>query len=181
MLAIPTTLLAAIGVRPTAPRTDVLRLVGARELMTATALMMDGRSARWLAARVAGDALDLALVGVAMTHRDTDRNRLAGVFAFLAGCTALDLLAFRSAVAIEAQGSRKRPPEETTSADALAVAEPSTIVRSVTIGRSPDMVYGYWRQLENLPRFMRHLDSVRVVDERRSHWIARAPLGASVE
>jgi len=181
LLAAPTALLHVIGVPPARARTAIARLIGARELMTASALLMDGRSGRWLAARVGGDALDLALVGAAMMARDTDRNRLAGVFAFLAGCTALDLVAARAAMQIEAQGSGRLAPDETTSADALAVAEPSTIVRSVTIALPPDAVYRFWRQLENLPTFMRHLESVRMLDERRSHWTARAPLGASVE
>jgi uncharacterized membrane protein len=42
-------------------------------------------------------------------------------------------------------------------------------------------VYAYWRNLENLPRFMEHLVEVRVIDRLRSHWAAKGPLGAAVE
>ena len=35
--------------------------------------------------------------------------------------------------------------------------------------------------LENLPRVMRHLESVTVLDDRRSRWTARAPAGTTVE
>jgi len=42
-------------------------------------------------------------------------------------------------------------------------------------------VYGVWRQLEQLPNFMAHLDDVRVTGERTSHWKASAPFGRSVE
>jgi uncharacterized membrane protein len=42
-------------------------------------------------------------------------------------------------------------------------------------------VYAFWRDFTNLPRFMRHLESVTVLDERRSHWVAKAPAGQSVE
>jgi uncharacterized membrane protein len=36
------------------------------------------------------------------------------------------------------------------------------VSKSVTIKRPPEAVYEFWRQLENLPRFMYHLqDSVR--------------------
>jgi uncharacterized membrane protein len=42
-------------------------------------------------------------------------------------------------------------------------------------------VYHFWRQLENLPRFMDHLESVTVLDENRSHWVAKAPAGTKVE
>lgn len=46
---------------------------------------------------------------------------------------------------------------------------------AVTVNQPRDKVYQFWRQLENLPRFMRHLVSVEPVDEKRSHWIARGP------
>jgi uncharacterized membrane protein len=42
-------------------------------------------------------------------------------------------------------------------------------------------VYSFWRRLENLPRFMRYLDSVREDAADRSHWIAIGPGGVRVE
>ena len=42
-------------------------------------------------------------------------------------------------------------------------------------------VYRFWRNFENLPRFMDHLESVAVIDEDRSHWVAKAPAGTKVE
>ncbi len=54
------------------------------------------------------------------------------------------------------------------------------VVRTITVARSPDEVYRYWRKLENLPRFMSHLESVRELDERRSAWVVRGPLGHEV-
>jgi uncharacterized membrane protein len=53
--------------------------------------------------------------------------------------------------------------------------------KTYTINRQPDVVYGFWRKLENLPRFMKHLDSVEVIGERRSHWRAKGPAGFTVE
>jgi uncharacterized membrane protein len=53
--------------------------------------------------------------------------------------------------------------------------------QSIVIAKSPDEVYQYWRNLENLPRFMRHLQSVQEVDNKHSHWVAKAPGGRSVE
>lgn len=47
------------------------------------------------------------------------------------------------------------------------------------IDRPREMVYRYWRDLENLPRFMTHLKEVRA-DGNRSHWIARSPLGLTI-
>ncbi|MCA1591632.1 MAG: DUF2892 domain-containing protein, partial [Acidobacteria bacterium] len=53
--------------------------------------------------------------------------------------------------------------------------------KSVTINRSPEELYAFWRNFENLPRIMNHLESVRVTGEGRSHWIAKAPAGTTVE
>ena len=46
---------------------------------------------------------------------------------------------------------------------------------------SPEEVYGFWRNFENLPRFMKHLESVQVISEKRSRWVATAPAGQTVE
>ena len=51
----------------------------------------------------------------------------------------------------------------------------------IVLNRPRGDVYRFWRQLENLPRFMDHLQSVVVLDERRSHWIAKGPAGSRVE
>src|SRR5438045_1728143 len=55
------------------------------------------------------------------------------------------------------------------------------VEKSVTINRTPEELYQFWRNFENLPRFMNHLESVRVTGEGRSHWVAKAPAGSSVE
>jgi uncharacterized membrane protein len=52
---------------------------------------------------------------------------------------------------------------------------------AVTIKRPVEEVYGYWRQLTNLPRFMLHLEAVEPTGDGRSHWTARAPAGRTVE
>lgn len=51
----------------------------------------------------------------------------------------------------------------------------------ITVNRPVAEVYRFWRNLENLPRFMNHLDEVRVIDGKRSHWVARTPGGIKVE
>lgn len=57
-----------------------------------------------------------------------------------------------------------------------------TIVEeSFAINCSPEELYSFWRELERLPRLMPELMSVRVIDRRRSHWIARGPAGRRVE
>jgi uncharacterized membrane protein len=42
-------------------------------------------------------------------------------------------------------------------------------------------VYGFWRRLENLPRFMTHLDRVIESSDGKSHWAAVGPAGLAVE
>lgn len=51
------------------------------------------------------------------------------------------------------------------------------IETSVKVDRPREEVYGFWRKLENLPLFMKHLDSVTVIDEKNSLWSARIPGG----
>src|ERR1700681_4665648 len=51
----------------------------------------------------------------------------------------------------------------------------------VTIAKPPEEVYSFWRNLEYLPRFMRHLKSVTVIDGKRSHWVAECMAGQTVE
>ncbi|MCL4489910.1 MAG: cyclase [Chloroflexi bacterium] len=55
------------------------------------------------------------------------------------------------------------------------------VEKSVIISRSSEELYNFWRNLENLPRFMHHLESVHMLDDRRSHWVAKAPAGTQVQ
>jgi uncharacterized membrane protein len=54
------------------------------------------------------------------------------------------------------------------------------VERSLVIDRPADELYAFWRNFENLPRFMDHLESVTVLTPRRSRWTARAPAGSRV-
>jgi len=55
------------------------------------------------------------------------------------------------------------------------------VEQSVTINRPVLEVYRFWRNFENLPRFMDHLEAVTVIDENRSRWVAKGPAGTRVE
>lgn len=52
---------------------------------------------------------------------------------------------------------------------------------SIVLNRPRGEVFRFWRKLENLPRFMDHLEAVTVLDGRRSHWTAKGPAGSRVE
>ena len=55
------------------------------------------------------------------------------------------------------------------------------VKKVVTINRSPEELYNFWHNFENLPRFMRHLESVQVAGNGRSHWRVKAPAEQTVE
>lgn len=55
------------------------------------------------------------------------------------------------------------------------------VEKTLTINKPASELYHFWHNFENLPNFMKHLKSVKVYDQKRSHWIATAPLGGSIE
>ena len=55
------------------------------------------------------------------------------------------------------------------------------VEESITINRPIGEVYRFWRNFENLPQFMQHLESVAVREAGLSHWVARGPAGMLVE
>jgi uncharacterized membrane protein len=58
-----------------------------------------------------------------------------------------------------------------------AIAERGIHVeQAMLINRPAEQLYSFWRNFENLPRIMTHLESVRVQDERHSHWVAKAQI-----
>jgi uncharacterized membrane protein len=65
--------------------------------------------------------------------------------------------------------------------EAMGMNQPIKVEKTVTIDKSAEELYRFWHNFENLPHFMKHLKSVQVLDNKRSHWVANAPLGASVE
>jgi uncharacterized membrane protein len=142
----------------------MLRAAGAREIGHAAALLMP-RRVGWTAwTRVAGDIMDLAAAGTALRNRCGDRRRrLAYTTAALAGIAAIDVY-----TAIRVTRGRR-------------ITAASRVSASVTINRSAEDAYRFWHDFENLPRFMSHLESVRILDHRRSRWTAAAPAGRRVE
>ena len=148
--------------------TGLIRLMGLREIAHGLAIFSQGkRPAEAVWARVVGDGLDLACLGAAFASPDNDKGRLAFATANVLAVTALDVLC--------AQQLSANDGSERTEGGGIPVN------KSIIINASPEEVYGFWRDLPNLPRFMRHLESVTWTGEGRSHWVARAPGGGSVE
>lgn len=67
------------------------------------------------------------------------------------------------------------------SATAVPARQGVKVELAVVVNRSPEELYAFWRNLENLPQVMRHLQRVEVIDGGRSRWVAKGPLGKLVE
>jgi uncharacterized membrane protein len=145
------------------------RLMGARELACGIGLLSQPTSVAWRWTRVAGDAMDLTILGASAFARDGRGRRLAATAIAVAGITAIDVRA-------------TSPQLRTLSHESLdGPFGPQRVLQSIAINRPPDECYRFWRNLAAFPTFMRHLQSVVVLDERRSHWCARGPAGTGFE
>lgn len=92
MITVPRRLLSIIGVRADGQTTAIVVGVGIRELMATVQInvMRHRRIGAW--ARVAGDTMDLALLGTAFARKRADAGRLLGAVGFVAGIFAADLV-----------------------------------------------------------------------------------------
>ena len=166
-VAVPKAVSRLVGIRPTAASREVMRAIGMRELVAGAGLLAGKKPAPFLWARVAGDAMDLALLGNALAS-DSEKARTGAATAAVAGVTALDLLAATAGSQVdEVPVDNERSAVEARSA--------------ITVNAPPEAAYAAWRDFEALPGFMYHLKSVEVTDDRCSHWVAKAPLGTTVE
>jgi uncharacterized membrane protein len=148
----------------------VMRLMGMREISHGLALLSNQQPEKAAWSRVAGDALDLALLGKALANPDNKRGRTLFATANVLAVTALDVMC--------AKQLSKQPDTVTHKYADRGIIHTK---RAITIARPVSEVYAFWRNFENLPQFMRHLESVTVTDSRRSHWKAKSPVGKSVE
>lgn len=51
---------------------------------------------------------------------------------------------------------------------------------SVTVNKPREQVYKFWRNLENLPRFMQHIHSITSIDEKTTEWQMKMPGGLGI-
>jgi uncharacterized membrane protein len=174
-LAAPHTVRRISGVDDSARSRAVVPVVGARELVHAAGLLTSRRKGVWAWTRVAGDAMDLTALGLAIAHRGgRRRRRLVGVTGAVAGITVLDLL-----TAVRASRAKNIGP-----APAVRGARKGgsmELTATTTIRKPAPDVYAFWRDLGNLPSFMAHLEQVHTTGDRTSHWSASAPFGKDVE
>jgi uncharacterized membrane protein len=167
-LAAPRDLGNATGV---GNRTGTLRGVGVRELAAGVGILGQRNPAPWLWSRVIGDLMDLALLSAGLRSGNPGRGKAAASLAMVAGITALDVY-----TAVQFTDRRRLPLPVSLGGQTDVYVE-----KSMAVNKSPAECYQFWRNVENLPRFMEHLESVQVTGERRSHWVAKGPRGMRLE
>jgi len=119
-----------------------------------------------------GERLASVVGGVALAVFGLSRRSPAGVALAALGGSLLYRGATGHCLLYEAAG--------VSTADAGA-ADGIRVEKSVTVNCPREEVYRFWRRLENLPHFMKHLEAVTDLGAGRSHWVARAPAGQTVE
>jgi len=120
------------------------------------------------------------VAGAAVIALALRRKRLRGLLFPLGGSLLSRAVTGRCPVN-RALGRNTAKGERMSPVASVGRGEGIKVERSITVDRPREEVYHFWRQLENLPRFMDHLESVTVLDEDRSHWVAKAPAGTKVE
>ncbi|YAG16431.1 Coenzyme Q-binding protein COQ10 START domain-containing protein [Nostoc sp. DSM 114161] len=55
------------------------------------------------------------------------------------------------------------------------------VEKTVTINKPAEELYRFWRNFQNLPRFIKHLKEVKVYDEKKTHWIVEGLLDRTLE
>lgn len=166
--------MATIEERLTAAGQDVSQLIGGEVTGGgATATTNVGQVERWASA-LGGGAL--ALYGVT-------RGSLGGIALALVGAALVQRGVSGHCNLYEAMNFSTAGDASLRSSENVSVpAERGTKVeKSVTINRPAAVLYDFWRNFENLPRIMNHLESVQVTGGDRSHWVAKAPAGTTVE
>jgi uncharacterized membrane protein len=83
--------------------------------------------------------------------------------------------------AYEAMGVRTAPLGQGAETTSVPYELGVRVDKSITIARPPHEVYQFWRDLSNLARFMKNVESVTQLDGNRSHWVVKAPAGRTVE
>jgi uncharacterized membrane protein len=169
-IASPRGVTRLIGVPDTEQNRRTMQLFGIREITAGLGILGKQRPTEWMWTRVAGDAMDLAALSRSLTSPGANRNRVAAATAAVLGVTLLDYLTGQKLSRVS-NGAKAEERERQT----------VTVRRAVTVQRPRSEVYRFWRDFSNLPRFMDHLESVDVLDDRRSHWKAKAPAGSNVE
>jgi uncharacterized membrane protein len=130
-----------------------------------------GRTERWIS----------AAAGVALVAYGLGRRRLGPVLLPVGIALLHRALTGRSEINRVLRWNSAPDEGRVSPVASLDRGEGRKIEQTVTIHRSRGELFRFWRQFDNLPRFMDNLEAVTLLDSRRSHWVAKGPLGTRVE
>lgn len=109
-------------------------------------------------------------------HRDETLQRtLIGVGAVAAAAGAAIFIGSKL------RGDRDEALISDAPASTFRNSSGALVARTVTIDRPHQELYDFWRDFENLPKFMDNVRSVEMLDGTRSRWTIEAPGGGSVQ
>ena len=149
-----------------------LRALGAREIGHGISILASPGRPTPVWSRVAGDAIDLAVMLSAFRSDESDPDRLSVAIGAVSAVAALDVFC---ASRLGDGGDRSRTTSEGWMQRGVRVEQVTTINRPI------DEVFAFWKNFENFPRFMRHLESVEQLSGPLSRWRAKGPAGMTVE
>jgi uncharacterized membrane protein len=158
-----------VGVKDADGNAGLMRALGLREIAAGIGLLTDPKPTGFAAARVAGDAMDLALMVNTLSTPENDKARALLATTVVLGAGLIDVLATEEL-------ARTTPGVE----HAEQSAEGLMVKKSVTVNRPVEEVYEFWKNFENLPRFMKHIDRVVGTGENTTRWSAGSSQGLSV-
>jgi len=165
-----------IGIEEDGGSAAVMRACGLREITAGVGILTQPQTDAWLWARVAGDVLDLALLGKAMASEENDRGRLAFAAASVVGVGIADVLAGQKMSRAAATAADDSQPQDTRRRTGALQAN-----AWVTVQCSADQAYRFWRDPRNLARAMTHLASVEATGDRTARWRVREPGGITIQ
>jgi uncharacterized membrane protein len=127
-----------------------------------------GSNERWLSLAAGGTLITLGVTG-----------RTPPLVSYLLGAGLLYRAATGNSLLYQALGVSTS--DSTAEQTAVTAGHGTKVEHAITVNRPAAEVYRFWRDLENLPRFMTHLTDVDTTTDGRSHWVARGPFGATFE
>jgi uncharacterized membrane protein len=120
--------------------------------------------------------------GGALTLSGLSRRGWSGAFrAVLGGVLLYRGITGHSFVYQALHINRAEHPFPSVNITSIPDREGFRVQRTLTIRRTPQDLYAFWHDAENAPRYIPLIQSVRKIDEKRSHWIAISPTGQRVE
>jgi uncharacterized membrane protein len=133
------------------------------------------------AERVVSGVVGGVLITAALKRRGLDGLAMAGLGAalgyraFSGHCHLYQMLGIDTAITEREQLQRDATPYGVPAHAGVRIEE------SIQINRPAEELYAFWRNHDNLAKFMPHIESVTSTDGIHSHWVMKGPAGVTVQ